>query len=323
MLAENSSVQVRRHVGTHGRRLAAGLRRLRQPHDQHARRGGPCSWRGRRSGPGARWRSWPCRRGPGGLLTSSPPDCQARLELVQLSRARIAAAISDAHTPAGVDLGRSPTAGAAARRRACRRTEDELDAGAVAGTTCSAAAALAGADPGPCPAQTELQAQIPRFLLQLGERQRPLVRVHGAAAPGPGVGGDLTGVQLGPADQQRGVFGPVRRSYGETATCAFCMPIASSPGILGDQRRTSPPPCGEYPSITVRRGSAGPLISEDARDIPVRTAGPSPRVRSRGRPGRPGRKRSPDPAPSWPCTAAGRARRRPAAQGQAPYPLPG
>ena len=65
------------------------------------------------------------------------------------------------------------------------------------------------------------------FLLQLGERQGPLVRVQGAAAPGPGVGGDLIGVQLDPADQQHGVFGPVRRLYGETATCAFCMPIAS------------------------------------------------------------------------------------------------
>ncbi len=50
-----------------------------------------------------------------------------------------------------------------------------------------------------------------RFLLQLRERQRPLVRVQGAAPPRPGVGRDLIGVQLHPADQQHGAFRPVRR----------------------------------------------------------------------------------------------------------------
>jgi hypothetical protein len=40
-----------------------------------------------------------------------------------------------------------------------------------------------------------------RLLRQFGNRQGPLVRVQGAAAPGPRVGGDLGRVQQDPADQ--------------------------------------------------------------------------------------------------------------------------
>ena len=122
--------------------------------------------------------------------TSSPP----RMRPVSWwSQAAIAAAISEAHIQAGVDLlvrrGQVPQRGAV-----LRVAEDVLDAGAVP------VPVLAGRGLGWCRdvdvGADEAVGVDRRFLLEFGEGQRPLSGVQGAAAPRPGVGGDVSEITV-------------------------------------------------------------------------------------------------------------------------------
>ena len=77
-----------------------------------------------------------------------------------------------------------------------------------------------------------------------GERQGALVRVQGAAAPGPRVGGDLGRIQRHPADQQPGVCLPPVRAVLRRGDRAPSMSIAScqsSSAIPASSRRWRDP----------------------------------------------------------------------------------
>ena len=79
-----------------------------------------------------------------------------------------------------------------------------------------------------------------RRALELGDRQRPLVRVQGAAAAGPGVGRDLLGCQPDPADQQVGVRRPpVRTVVGHRDLRAVHVDRLG-PGVGGDAGQQPP-----------------------------------------------------------------------------------
>ena len=75
---------------------------------------------------------------------------------------------------------------------------------------------------------------------QLGDRQGALVRVQGAAAPGPRVGGDLGRVQRHPADQQPGVRGPPVRAVLRDGDLGAVHVNGIVPGIFGDAGQQPP-----------------------------------------------------------------------------------
>ena len=75
---------------------------------------------------------------------------------------------------------------------------------------------------------------------QLGERQGTLVRVQGAAAPGPGVGGDPGRVQCHPADQQPGVGGPPVRAVLRHRDLGISHLDGVVPVFLGDAGQQPP-----------------------------------------------------------------------------------
>ena len=72
------------------------------------------------------------------------------------------------------------------------------------------------------------------ILFQVGDRQARAGPGEGAAAPRPGVGGDLLGVQPRPADEQHGVFGQVRRLVWRDCDLRVLHASRVPPGVLGD-----------------------------------------------------------------------------------------
>ena len=103
---------------------------------------------------------------------------------------------------------------------------------------------------------------------QLGERQGALVRVQGAAAPGPRVGGDLLRVQRHPADQQPGVRGPPVRAVLSDRHLGIVHVDRVVPVVLGDAGQQPPQrrdPLGADREADVRVvGGAGQLPGEVA-----------------------------------------------------------
>jgi hypothetical protein len=112
-----------------------------------------------------------------------------------------------------------------------------------------------------------------------GEWQRPLVRVQGAAATRPGIGGDLLGGQTDPADEQRGVrrppVGPVvghrdlRAVHVDRLDPVVLDDAGQQPPQRGDpfgadgepdtvEMRGAGEIAGEYPGIGAHRHPSGP-----------------------------------------------------------------
>ena len=75
---------------------------------------------------------------------------------------------------------------------------------------------------------------------ELRDGQGALVRVQGAAAPGPRVGGDLAGVQQDPADQQPGVRGPPVRAVLSDRDLGIFHLDRVVPVLLGDAGQQPP-----------------------------------------------------------------------------------
>ena len=95
-----------------------------------------------------------------------------------------------------------------------------------------------------------------RLLRQFGNRQGALVWVQGAAAPGPGVGGDLLRVQQDPADQQPGVRGPPVRAVLSHGDLGIVHVDRVVPVVFGDPGQQPP-----------QRGD--PLGADRERDLRV------------------------------------------------------
>ena len=191
--------------------------------------------------------------------------------------------------PRGVDL--FMAGGQVAQRGAVLAVaEDVLDAGAVPvpvlhrGGPGRGGHVQVGAD--------EAVGVDGRFLFQFRDRQGPLVRVQGAAAPGPGIGGDLIGVQLDPADQQHGVFGPVRRPVRRDRDLRVRHVYRVPPGVVPDPGQRLPhagdPLGADREGHVLGSGGAGQLPGEipgigAQRDLPPGRRRPVPdRPRQRG-----------------------------------------